>query len=134
MWMFYLSIFALISMINKPTARVFCRFGFEENVFRTLTKIVIDKCNQFVCFDFFHCPLHRYERGFAGVCNFIKDALLHTFLMLDHKVLKRNLLRELQHSLGVPFPLLCHTVQVLYFEIDARKWLPSVTGRCSNCR
>lgn len=41
-------------MINKPIVRVFfCRFGFEVNVFGTLTKIVVDKFNQFVCFDFF---------------------------------------------------------------------------------
>lgn len=41
-------------MINKPIVRVFFgRFGFEVNVFRTLTKIVIGKFNQFVCFDFF---------------------------------------------------------------------------------
>lgn len=33
---------------------MFCRFVFEENVFRTLTKIVIDKYNQFVWFDFFN--------------------------------------------------------------------------------
>lgn len=92
-------------MINKPIARfLFCRFVFEENVFRTLTKIVIDKYNQFVWFDFFNISYTDMREALQEFCDFIKDASFHTFSILDRRVLKRNLLRELPHSWGFLFP------------------------------